>query len=30
MGQEKPSWDDLPSLEGLEMDWDFGPLLYYY
>jgi hypothetical protein len=25
MGDDKPTWEDLPSLEGLEMDWDFEP-----
>lgn len=22
---EKKSWDDIPSLEGLDMDWDYTP-----
>lgn len=22
---EKKSWDDIPSLEGLSMDWDYSP-----
>jgi hypothetical protein len=22
---EKKSWDDIPSLEGLDMDWDYSP-----
>ena len=25
MGQDTPSWDDIPSLEELEIDWDFEP-----
>jgi len=25
MGQDTPSWEDVPSLEGLEVDWDFKP-----
>ena len=25
MGQDKPSWEDVPSLDGLEIDWDFKP-----
>ena len=25
MGQDKPSWEDIPSIEGLGMDWDFEP-----
>jgi hypothetical protein len=25
MSEEKSNWDDIPSLEGLKIDWDFEP-----
>jgi len=25
MAEKKPSWDDIPSLEGFEVDWDYEP-----
>ncbi len=25
MSKEKPSWDDIPSIEGLEVDYDYTP-----
>lgn len=25
MAEKKPSWDDIPSLEGFEVDWDYKP-----
>lgn len=25
MTEKKPSWDDIPTLEGLEVDWNFEP-----
>ncbi len=25
MSKEEKSWDDIPSLSGLEVDWDFSP-----
>ena len=25
MSKKKVSWDDIPSIEGLEVDWDFEP-----
>jgi hypothetical protein len=25
MGKEKSKWDDIPSLEGLEVDWEYVP-----
>ena len=25
MADKKPSWDDIPSLEGFEVDWDYKP-----
>ena len=25
MGEDKMSWDDFPSLEGLKIDWDYEP-----
>jgi len=25
MSQKKSSWDDLPSIEGLEIDWNYEP-----
>lgn len=25
MEKKKPSWDDIPSLKNLEVDWDFKP-----
>ena len=25
MGHDKPNWEDIPSLDGLEIDWGFEP-----
>jgi hypothetical protein len=25
MAKEKVNWDDIPSLDGLEVDWQFEP-----
>lgn len=25
MSDKKPNWEDIPSLEGLEVDWDYEP-----
>lgn len=25
MSDKKPSWEDIPSLDGLEVDWDYEP-----